>query len=135
MYIWTETINFLSLKIYGKLKATRPKAYFEFSSVHYIIANGENLICNASYEFNLLKNNIFNSIVTSKLWFNQFVAHTHVHAESLSLVRLFAAPWTVVLQAPLFRGFLRQEFWRGLSFSLGDIPNPETELMFHVSLV
>ena len=30
--------------------------------------------------------------------------------------RLFATPWTVTLQAPLFMGFSRQEYWSGLSF-------------------
>ena len=36
-----------------------------------------------------------------------------------------AAPWTVVLQAPLSMGFPRYEYWSGLPFpSLGDFPNP-----------
>ena len=29
----------------------------------------------------------------------------------LSHVRLFATPWTVACQAPLFMGFSRQEYW------------------------
>ena len=33
---------------------------------------------------------------------------------SLSHVRLFLTPWTVAHQAPLFMGFLRQEYWSGL---------------------
>ena len=33
--------------------------------------------------------------------------------KSLSRVRLFATPWTVVYQAPLYMGFSRQEYWRG----------------------
>ena len=28
--------------------------------------------------------------------------------------RLFATPWTVVFQAPLYMGFSRQEYWSGL---------------------
>ena len=32
----------------------------------------------------------------------------------LSRVRLFATPWTVSWQAPLFIGFSRQEYWSGL---------------------
>ena len=33
-------------------------------------------------------------------------------------------PWTVACQAPLSMGFLRQEYWRGLSFPPpGDLPN------------
>ena len=38
----------------------------------------------------------------------------------LSHVQLFAIPWTVVHQAPLFMGFSRQEHWNGLPF-----PSPE----------
>ena len=36
-----------------------------------------------------------------------------------------AIPWTVALQAPLFMGFPRQEYWNGLPFpSPGDPPDP-----------
>ena len=43
----------------------------------------------------------------------------------LTCVQLFAAPWTVACQAPLSRGFSRQEYWSGLPFSLpGDLPDP-----------
>ena len=28
----------------------------------------------------------------------------------------FVTPWTVTCQAPLFMGFSRQEYWRGLPF-------------------
>ena len=42
-----------------------------------------------------------------------------------SCVQLFAAPWTVARQAPLFMGFARQEYWSGLPCPPpGDIPNP-----------
>ena len=48
-----------------------------------------------------------------------------VKVKSLSHVLLFAAPWTVAHQAPLFMGFSRQEYWSGLPFpSPGDLPNP-----------
>ena len=44
---------------------------------------------------------------------------------SLSRVRLFTTPRTLVLQAPLFMGFSRQENWSGLPFpSPGDLPDP-----------
>ena len=37
----------------------------------------------------------------------------------------FATPWTVALQAPLFVGFPRQEYWKGLPFPTpGDLPDP-----------
>ena len=35
---------------------------------------------------------------------------------SLSTVQLFATPWTVAYQAPLSKGFSRQEYWSGLPF-------------------
>ena len=39
-----------------------------------------------------------------------------------------STPWTVTCQAPLPRGFCRQEYWRGLPFpSPGDLPNPGIE--------
>ena len=48
--------------------------------------------------------------------------------KSLSRARLFAAPWTVAFQAPLFMGFPRQEYWHGLPCPpAGDLPNPGTE--------
>ena len=48
-----------------------------------------------------------------------------VKVKSLSHVRLFATPWTVAYQAPLYMGFSRQECWSGLPFpSPGDLPDP-----------
>ena len=45
--------------------------------------------------------------------------------KSLSYVRLFVSPWTVAHQAPLSRGFSRQESWSGLPLpSPGDLPTP-----------
>ena len=43
---------------------------------------------------------------------------------------IFATPWTVVSQAPLFMGFPRQEYQSRLPFPpLGDLPDPEIELV------
>ena len=48
--------------------------------------------------------------------------------KSLSHVRLFATPWTVVYQAPPSMGFSKQEYWSKLPFpSPGDLPNPGIE--------
>ena len=48
--------------------------------------------------------------------------------KSLSIVWLFATPWTVACQASLSTGFSRQEYWSGLLFpSPGDLPNPGIE--------
>ena len=45
--------------------------------------------------------------------------------KSLSLVRLFATPWTVACQAPLSVEFSRQELWSGLPFPPPrDLPDP-----------
>ena len=47
----------------------------------------------------------------------------------LSLVQLFAIPWTVACQAPLSMEFSRQEQWSGLPCpSPGDLPNPGIDL-------
>ena len=51
-----------------------------------------------------------------------------VKVKSLSCVRLFVTPWTVVYQAPQSMEFSRQEYWRGLPFpSPGDLSNPGIE--------
>ena len=42
--------------------------------------------------------------------------------KSLSRVRLFVIPWTVVYQASLSMSFSRQEYWSVLP---GDLPDPE----------
>ena len=48
--------------------------------------------------------------------------------QSLSHVRLFVIPWTIVYQASLSMGFSRQEYWSGLLFpSPGDLPDPGFE--------
>ena len=45
-----------------------------------------------------------------------------------SHIWLFASPWTVTHQAPLSKGFFRQEYWSGLPFPPpGDLPNPGNE--------
>ena len=50
-------------------------------------------------------------------------------SQSLSCVWLFVTPWTVAHQAPLSKGFPRQEYWSGLPFpSSGELPDPGTEL-------
>ena len=42
-----------------------------------------------------------------------------------SFIWLFATPWNVAHQAPLFMGFSRQEYWNGVRFPIpGDLPNP-----------
>ena len=51
-----------------------------------------------------------------------------VKVKSLSHVRLFATPWTVVYQVSASMGFSRQEYWSVLPFpSPGDLPDPGIE--------
>ena len=51
------------------------------------------------------------------------IRESEVKVKSLSRVWLFATPWTVAYQGPLFMGFSRQEYWSGLPFpSLGIFP-------------
>ena len=51
--------------------------------------------------------------------------------QSLSCVRLFATPWIVAHQAPLFMRFFRQQYWTGLPFpSAEDLPDPGIEPIF-----
>ena len=46
-----------------------------------------------------------------------------------SLVHLFVIPWTVARQAPLSKGFSRQEHWSGLLHPPpGYVPDPGIEL-------
>ena len=45
-----------------------------------------------------------------------------------SHVQLFVTPWTVAHQAPLSRGFSRQEYWSGLPCTPpGDLPDSGME--------
>ena len=47
-----------------------------------------------------------------------------LRAQLLGHVHLFATLWTVARQAPLPRGFPRQESWSGLPFLVtGDLPD------------
>ena len=49
-------------------------------------------------------------------------------AQLISCVRLFVTPGTAARQAPLSKGFSRQEYWSGLPFpSPEDLPNPGME--------
>ena len=51
-----------------------------------------------------------------------------VCAQSLSCVQIFATPWAVAHQTPLFMGFSSQEYWRGLLFPPPeDLPDPGIE--------
>ena len=64
-----------------------------------------------------------------------FIHYPGLHACACCRVQLFATPWTVAHQAPLFMGFPRQEYWSGLPFpTLGDLPNPGIKLTSLASL-
>ena len=53
----------------------------------------------------------------------------------ISCVQLFATPWTVAHQTPLYMGFAKQEYWSWLPFpSPGDLPNQGIGLTSLMSL-
>ena len=54
-----------------------------------------------------------------------------------SVVSDFVTPWTVAHQAPLFKGFFRQEYWSGLQFSSpGDLPDPgHVGLLYYMEIL
>ena len=49
------------------------------------------------------------------------------HVYMLSHVWLFASPWTVVRQAPLYMEFSRQEYWSGLPLQRISWPRDRTQ--------
>ena len=54
-----------------------------------------------------------------------YIIHFVAVVQWVSHVQLFATPWTVARQAPLFMGFPRQEYWNELPCpSPGDFPDP-----------
>ena len=62
-------------------------------------------------------------------------AYLFLRAQLLSLVQLFATPWTAARQAPLSTGFSRQEHWSGLPCPpQGNLPDPEIEPMSAMAL-
>ena len=62
---------------------------------------------------------------------SHWVSHFHCQwrwVKLLSLVWLFATPWTVAYQVPPSTGFSIQEYWSGVPFpSPGDLPDPGIE--------
>ena len=58
------------------------------------------------------------------------MSRAHAPVQLLSRVQLFVNPQTEDCQAPLFKGFSRQEYWSGLPFPPpGDLANPGIELV------
>ena len=69
-------------------------------------------------------------LILSAMQQSESVIHADAYMPSCS-VWLFSIPWTVALQAPLFMGFSRQEYWSGLPLpSLGYLPDPGIEPAF-----
>ena len=66
-----------------------------------------------------------NCLVLNKLSYQHLVSSVWVLISCFSRVRPFVIPQTAACQAPLSKGFFRQEDWRELSCpSPGDLPNP-----------
>ena len=82
--------------------------------------------CHTSFKFE--KEIIFEILFLIDIRLGRTSLERNVKVKSLSLVRLFATPWTVAYQAPPSMGFSRQEYWSGLPFpSPGDLPSPGIE--------
>ena len=59
----------------------------------------------------------------------KFRDREHIYACMLSHVQIFATPWTIAHQTPLFMGFPREEYWSGCHFFLqGIFPTQESNL-------
>ena len=68
--------------------------------------------------------------------FNKSVNKPAYMLSRFSRVLLFATLWTVDCQAPLSRGFSRQEYWSGSPCpSPGDLPDPRIEPATLVSCI
>ena len=71
--------------------------------------------------------NVYNNSGESKKKFSSSV--------SRSVMSDSETPWTVAHRAPLSTGFSRQEYWSGLPFPSGHLPDPGIEsrsLALHV---
>ena len=70
-------------------------------------------------------------ISESKSFEGKYLKPTMCMLSSFSHVRLLGTPWGLVLQASLFMGFSRQEYWNGFPCPPpGDPPNPGIEPAF-----
>ena len=81
-----------------------------------------------------LSRDFSNSVVQNHQFFGTQLSlwsNSHIHTSEMKLlshVLLFVTPWTVAHQAPLSKGFSRQEYSSGLPFpSPGDLPNAGME--------
>ena len=71
---------------------------------------------------NLLQNSCLGNPMDRGTW------RATVHGVAKSWTRLFVTPWSVDHQAPLSKGFSRQEYWRGLPCPPpGDLSDPGIE--------
>ena len=64
------------------------------------------------FSFFLLNSTVF--LLDGKGHCNVKYVSVVVAVQSLSRVRLFAAPWTAAYQAPLSMGFSGQQYWSGV---------------------
>ena len=80
----------------------------------------------------------------NQVMFFPFLVHTYIYNDNVCCavlshfgrVWLFVTPWTVAHQAPLSRGFSRQEYWNGLLCPPPRyLPYPGIELVSLMSLV
>ena len=108
--IFSSRFTFLSLSVLFSLSFSL--WYFTISCRHHVIPN----TMTTPGEFDLENITI------------------QMHAQLLSRVQLFVSLWTIACQAPLSKGFSRQEYWSELPFPpQGDFPNPGIKPMSPVS--
>ena len=80
--------------------------------------------------YKLYESKVFYFLESSFIFPAKAVNYLVVVVQLLTHVQFFETPWTVAFQAPLSKGFLRQEYWTGVLFlTPGDLPDPETEPM------
>ena len=65
--------------------------------------------------------------IESQVWFVTVFYGKISHAHCLVMPDCLVTLWTIAHQAPLSMAFSRQEYWSGLPFSSGDLPDPGIE--------
>ena len=110
-------------------RAHRHRLQLLFSSNYHYVSN--TVLKQSTHIFSFSNTAPHKAGVMCLNFIKEGVEDSCTHAQSLSHVRLFAIPWTAAHQAPLSKGFPRQEHWSGLPFpSPGNLPGTGIEPTF-----
>ena len=91
--------------------------------------------CGPCYGSEIEKRKCFPSL-SQLLYLSLFYVLCCVHAKCFSRIWLFVTVSTVAHQAPLSRGFSRQEYWNGLPCPPpGNLPDPGVKAASHISCI